>query len=94
MPTGSLTDLVVTLGREVTVDEVNDAYRQAAAGPLDGILQYSVEPLVSTDIHGSPYSCIFDSQLTMTHGRAAKVFGLVRRRVGYSCRLATRDEVS
>ncbi len=87
VPTGSLTDLVVTLGREVTVDEVNDAYRQAAAGPLDGILQYSVEPLVSTDIHGSPYSCIFDSQLTMTHGRAAKVFGWYDNEWGYSCRL-------
>jgi len=87
VPTGSLTDLVVTLGREVTVDEVNDAYRQAAAGPLEGILQYSVEPLVSTDIHGSPYSCICDSQLTMTHGRAAKVFGWYDNEWGYSSRL-------
>ena len=87
VPTGSITDLVVTLGREVTVDEVNDAYRRAAAGPLEGILQYSVDPLVSTDIQGSPYSCIFDSQLTMAHGRTAKVFGWYDNEWGYSCRL-------
>ena len=79
IPTGSLTDLVVTLGREVTVEEVNAAYFEAATGPLDGILQYSVDPLVSTDINGSPYSCIFDSQLTMTHGRAREGVRLVRQ---------------
>jgi glyceraldehyde 3-phosphate dehydrogenase (phosphorylating) len=87
VPTSSLTDLVVTLGREVAVDELNDAYRAAAAGPLEGILQYSEEPLVSTDINGSPYSCIFDSLLTMAHGRVAKLFGWYDNEWGYSCRL-------
>ena len=87
VPTSSLTDLVVTLGREVTVDELNAAYRAAAAGPLEGILQYSEEPLVSTDINGSPYSCIFDSLLTMAHGRVAKLFGWYDNEWGYSCRL-------
>jgi glyceraldehyde 3-phosphate dehydrogenase len=87
VPTGSITDLVVTLGRDVTVDEVNEAYRAAAAGPLDGLLQYAVDPLVSTDINRSPYSCIFDSQLTMAHGRTAKVFGWYDNEWGYSCRL-------
>ncbi|HLF68854.1 MAG TPA: type I glyceraldehyde-3-phosphate dehydrogenase [Gaiellaceae bacterium] len=85
--TGSLTDLVVTLGRETTADEVNDAYRTAADGPLAGILQYSEDPLVSTDINGNPYSCIFDSKLTMARGRTAKVFGWYDNEWGYSCRL-------
>jgi glyceraldehyde 3-phosphate dehydrogenase len=87
VPTGSITDLVVTLGRDVTVDEVNDAYRTAAGGALESILQYAVDPLVSTDIQGSPYSCIFDSLLTMAHGRTVKVFGWYDNEWGYSCRL-------
>ncbi len=85
--TGSITDLVVTLGREVTVDEINGAFRAAAAGSLTGLLEYSTDPLVSTDIRGSAYSCIFDSKLTMAHGRTAKVFGWYDNEWGYSCRL-------
>ena len=87
VPTGSLTDLVVTLGREVTVDEINAAYQSGRRRPLKGILQYATDPLVSTDIKGSPYSCIFDSELTMAHGRTAKVFGWYDNEWGYSCRL-------
>ena len=87
LPTGSLTDFVVTLGREVSVEEVNAAYRAAAEGPLAEILQYTEDPIVSTDINGSAYSCIFDSQLTMAHGRTAKVFGWYDNEWGYSCRL-------
>jgi glyceraldehyde 3-phosphate dehydrogenase len=87
VPTGSITDLVVALGREVSVDEVNAAFEAAAAGPLAGILQYGTDPLVSTDIRGSAYSCIFDSKLTMAHGRTAKVFGWYDNEWGYSCRL-------
>ncbi len=85
--TGSLTDLVVRLGRETTVDEVNDAYRAAAGGPLAGILQYSVDPIVSTDINGSAFSCIYDSPLTMAHGDTVKVFGWYDNEWGYSCRM-------
>ena len=85
--TGSLTDLVVQLGRETTADEVNAAYREAAAGSLSGLLQYSEDPIVSTDINGNAYSCIFDSPLTMAHGSTAKVFGWYDNEWGYSCRL-------
>jgi glyceraldehyde 3-phosphate dehydrogenase len=85
--TGSLTDLVVSLGRETSADEVQSAYRDAAAGPLAGILQYCEDPLVSTDIVGSAYSCIYDSGLTMVHGSTVKVFGWYDNEWGYSCRL-------
>jgi glyceraldehyde 3-phosphate dehydrogenase len=85
--TGSLTDLVVRLGKETSVDEVKDAYRSAAGGSLDGILRYSEDPLVSTDIIGSAYSCIFDSELTMARGDTVKVFGWYDNEWGYSCRL-------
>jgi glyceraldehyde 3-phosphate dehydrogenase len=88
VPTGSLTDLVVTLGREVTKDEVNAAYSAAASsGSLADVLHYSEDPLVSSDIVGNPNSCIFDSPLTMAHGRTAKVFGWYDNEWGYSCRL-------
>ena len=88
VPTGSLTDLVAILGREVTTAEVNAAFEQAAASPpLQGYLQYSADPLVSSDINQSPYSCIFDSKLTMARGNLAKVFGWYDNEWGYSCRL-------
>jgi glyceraldehyde 3-phosphate dehydrogenase len=85
--TGSLTDLVVSLGRETSLEGVQAAYRDAARGPLEGILQYSEDPLVSTDIVGSAYSCIYDSGLTMVHGSTVKVFGWYDNEWGYSCRL-------
>jgi glyceraldehyde 3-phosphate dehydrogenase (phosphorylating) len=88
VPTGSITDLVVRLGRDVTVDEVNASYRTAAeGGPLEGILLYADDPLVSTDIVHSQYSCIVDSQLTMANGNMVKVFGWYDNEWGYSCRL-------
>jgi glyceraldehyde 3-phosphate dehydrogenase (phosphorylating) len=85
--TGSLTDLVVSLGRETTVDEVKDAFRRASQADLAGILQYSEDPIVSTDVNGSGFSCIFDSELTMVHGTSVKVFGWYDNEWGYSCRL-------
>jgi glyceraldehyde 3-phosphate dehydrogenase len=87
VPVGSITDLVVLLGREAGVDEINAAYQSAASGALDGILRYTDDPLVSTDIVHSPYSCIFDSDLTMANGGMAKVFGWYDNEWGYSCRL-------
>jgi glyceraldehyde 3-phosphate dehydrogenase len=88
VPTGSVTDLVVTLAKETTVDEVNATFSAAAnAGPLEPYLVYSTEPLVSTDIIHSPASCTFDSDLTMAQGNFVKVFGWYDNEWGYSCRL-------
>jgi glyceraldehyde 3-phosphate dehydrogenase len=85
---GSVTDLVVQLDREVTVDEVNAAYRAAADGPLKGYLHYTTDPIVSSDIVGTPYSCTFDSLLTMAFGDQVKVVGWYDNEWGYSNRLA------
>jgi len=86
--TGSIVDLVVRVARDTTAEEVNAAFRSAAAsGALEGLLEYSEDPLVSQDIVGSQYSCIFDSQLTMVNGRFVKVFGWYDNEWGYSCRL-------
>jgi glyceraldehyde 3-phosphate dehydrogenase len=88
VPTGSITDFVGVLGRDVTVDEVNEAFRAAASeGRLKGILEYSEEPLVSSDIVGSPYSSIFDSGLTMAMGNLVKVLSWYDNETGYSNRL-------
>jgi glyceraldehyde 3-phosphate dehydrogenase len=88
VPTGSVTDLVVTLGRDATADEINAAFEQAASsGPLAPYLEYSTDELVSTDIIRSPASCTFDSKLTMAQGPFAKVFGWYDNEWGYSCRL-------
>jgi glyceraldehyde 3-phosphate dehydrogenase len=88
VPTGSITDLVVRLSREVSTDEINAAYRDAAgSGSLEGILRYADDPLVSSDIVHSQYSCIVDSELTMANGTMAKVFGWYDNEWGYSCRL-------
>jgi glyceraldehyde 3-phosphate dehydrogenase len=84
---GSLTDLAVVLSRDTTVEEINDAYRQAAEGPLAGIIRYSTDPIVSRDIVGDDASCIFDSPLTQANGNLAKVFGWYDNEWGYSSRL-------
>jgi glyceraldehyde 3-phosphate dehydrogenase len=84
---GSVTDLVVQLTREVSVDEVNAAYRAAAEGPLKGYLKYTSDPIVSSDIVGTPWSCTFDSELTMTFGDQVKVIGWYDNEWGYSNRL-------
>ena len=86
--TGSITDLVVELGREVTKDEVNAAYKAAAEGALKGILYYTEDPIVSSDIIASPASCTFDASITMAYGNQVKVFGWYDNEWGYTCRLA------
>ena len=88
VPTGSITDLVVTLKREAAVDEVNAAYAAAAANPsFRGVLEYSDEPLVSADIVGNPSSCVYSAVDTMTNGPSVKVLGWYDNEWGYSNRL-------
>jgi glyceraldehyde 3-phosphate dehydrogenase len=87
VPTGSATDLTVTVGREVTVDEVKDAYKAAAEGDLKGYLTYTDDEIVSTDIVTDPASCIFDSGLTKVIGNQVKVVGWYDNEWGYSNRL-------
>ncbi|HET7352680.1 MAG TPA: type I glyceraldehyde-3-phosphate dehydrogenase, partial [Gaiellaceae bacterium] len=88
VPTGSIVDLVVQVGSEPTAEQVNELFRsQADTGDLEGILLYTDEPLVSTDIVHSSYSSIFDSGLTMANGNLVKVFSWYDNEWGYSCRL-------
>ena len=89
IPIGSVVDLVCTVKRSTDVDSVNAAFAERAdTGPLEGILQYSDDPLVSTDIEKSPYSAIFDSQLTMViDGSLVKVIAWYDNEWGYSNRL-------
>jgi glyceraldehyde 3-phosphate dehydrogenase len=85
---GSLTDLTVILKKEAKKDEINAAMKKAADGPLKGILQYTEDPIVSSDIVGNPYSCIFDAELTSCNGTLAKVVGWYDNEAGYSNRVA------
>jgi glyceraldehyde 3-phosphate dehydrogenase len=87
VPTGSATDLTVTVARDTTVEEVNAAYRAAAESPLKGILVYTDDPIVSTDIVTDPASCIFDSGLTKVIGNQVKVVGWYDNEWGYANRL-------
>jgi glyceraldehyde 3-phosphate dehydrogenase len=85
---GSITDLTAQLNREVTTGEVNAAFRAAAEGPLKGYLHYTEDQIVSSDIVGSPASCVFDASLTMAFGDQVKIFGWYDNEWGYSNRLA------
>jgi glyceraldehyde 3-phosphate dehydrogenase len=88
VPTGSITDLVANLKTEATVEQINAAYKAAASkGPLKGVLRYTDEPIVSSDIVTDPHSCIFDSELTMSLGKTVKVLGWYDNEWGYSNRL-------
>jgi glyceraldehyde 3-phosphate dehydrogenase len=88
IPDGSITDFVGVLGRDVTADEINEAFQAAATtGPLSKVLDYSTAPLVSSDIVGSSASCTFDSGLTMAMGSLVKILGWYDNEWGYSNRL-------
>ncbi|GAB3563169.1 type I glyceraldehyde-3-phosphate dehydrogenase [Amycolatopsis endophytica] len=88
VPTGSITDLTVDLAKKASVEEINAAYQAAAEGPLAGILRYSEDPIVSSDIVNDPASCIFDAPLTKVIDNQVKVFGWYDNEWGYSNRLA------
>jgi glyceraldehyde 3-phosphate dehydrogenase len=87
VPTGSITDFVANLKKPATKEEVNAAFKAAADGPLKGVLEYTDEPIVSSDIVTNPHSCIFDSDLTMSLGSMVKVLGWYDNEWGYSNRL-------
>lgn len=87
-PTGSITDLTATLSQDVTAEQVNNAMQAAANGAMNGVLEYSADPLVSVDIVGNPHSCIFDSGLTVAMGNTVKVFGWYDNEAGYATRVA------
>ncbi|WP_405968400.1 type I glyceraldehyde-3-phosphate dehydrogenase [Streptomyces sp. NBC_00015] len=89
---GSLTDLSVVLERPVTADEVNAAFREAADGPLKGILRVSDAPIVSRDVVGDPASCVLDAPLTQAHGDLIKIFGWYDNEWGYTNRLLDLTE--
>lgn len=88
VPDGSVTDFTLVLKKETTAEEVNAAMKKAAEGPMKGIMQYSEDPLVSSDIVGNPHSNIFDSQLTAVTGNLVKVVGWYDNEAGYSNRTA------
>jgi glyceraldehyde 3-phosphate dehydrogenase len=92
VPDGSITDLTVELKQEVTPDQVNQAFKEAANGALKGILEYTEDPIVSSDVVDNPHSCVFDAKSTVVSpkgkGTMVKVFGWYDNEWGYSCRTA------
>jgi len=94
VPDGSITDLVCLLDQEVNASDVNTAFREASqSNRMKGIVEYSEDPIVSSDIVGNSYSCIFDSLSTMANGRMVKVLGWYDNEWGYSCRLVDVAEL-
>jgi glyceraldehyde 3-phosphate dehydrogenase len=87
IPTGSATDLTVTVGRATTAEEVNAAMKAAADGPLKGVLKYTEDPIVSSDIVTDPHSCVFDAGLTKVMGDQVKIVGWYDNEWGYSNRI-------
>jgi glyceraldehyde 3-phosphate dehydrogenase len=86
-PAGSATDFVATLKAEVTAEQVNAAIRAAADGPMKGVLAYTEDPIVSSDVIGDPHSSVFDAKSTMAHGRTVKVLSWYDNEWGYSSRV-------
>ncbi len=86
-PTGSLSDVTIMLKKEASADEINAAIKKAAESTHKGVIEYSTDPLVSSDIVGNPSSAIFDSQLTKTMGKMAKILVWYDNEWGYSNRM-------
>ena len=87
VPDGSLTDITCIIKENTSVAEINELFKKAARGPLNGILSYIEEPIVSVDVLGNKHSCVFDSKLTSVIGKMVKVVGWYDNEVGYSNRL-------
>jgi glyceraldehyde 3-phosphate dehydrogenase len=91
---GSVVDLVAELGREVTVAEVNAAFKQAAEGPMKGVLEYTEDPIVSGDVIGNPSSSVLDAQATLAMGNLVKVISWYDNEWGYSNRVVELMELA
>ncbi len=91
-PDGSIVDLAVVLSKEATKDGINAAMKAAADGPMKGILEYCVDPIVSIDVVGNAHSSVFDSLQTMAKGKVAKVFSWYDNEWGFSCRMVDMIE--
>jgi len=87
VPDGSLTDITCYVKKQVTIEEINLAFKKAAETHLNGILAYTEDPIVSVDILGNPNSCLFDAQLTSVIDRMVKVVGWYDNEIGYSSRI-------
>ncbi|MEM0518538.1 type I glyceraldehyde-3-phosphate dehydrogenase [Aequorivita flava] len=87
VPNGSLTDVTLNVKKEVTIKEINEAFKKASENSLAGILQYTEDPIVSIDIVGNPHSCIFDSEMTSVIGKMVKIIGWYDNEIGYSSRI-------
>ena len=93
VPCGSITDITCTLKRNASVEEINKAFLKVSQNEMKNIVEYTEDPIVSADIVGSPYSCIFDAQLTSSLGKTVKVVGWYDNEMGYSNRLADLAEL-
>lgn len=87
VPDGSLTDITCYVNRDVSVEEINEAFKNAAENQLKGIIEYTEDPIVSVDVIGNTHSCLFDAQLTTVLGRMVKIVGWYDNEIGYSSRL-------
>jgi len=87
VPNGSLTDITFNVKKETSIEEINDAFKKASESHLKGILAYTKDPIVSVDIIGNPYSCIFDSLMTSVIGKMVKIIGWYDNEIGYSNRI-------
>ena len=87
VPNGSLTDITINSKTEVTISDINNAFKEASATDLKNILQYTEDPIVSVDINGNNHSCIFDSEMTSVIGKMIKIIGWYDNEVGYSSRI-------
>lgn len=87
VPNGSLTDITLNVKKEVSIDEINNAFKIASENSMKGILQYTEDPIVSIDIVGNPHSCIFDAEMTSVIGKMVKIIGWYDNEIGYSSRI-------
>ncbi len=93
VPTGSLIDMVCTLKKEASIDQINEAFREASEGNLKNVLEYCTDPIVSSDIIQNKHSCIFDAGLTQVNGKTCRIVGWYDNEAGYSARLADLTEM-